>query len=644
MLFFKKNIAPLLWNLLLVYIVYMICRVIYFVNNYTAFSDIFTEGLFFPIIKGGLMFDTAALVYINGLYIFLYLFPFRNKERTVYHYFLKMLFVGTNTLAVISNLSDAIYFAFTNQRTTSTFFSEFSHESNSTAVVGAEILHSWYLVLLLILLVWMLYRLYKKPKMVIEPRSKYYFTQVATLLIIVPLCVIGVRGGVGTAVRPITLSNANQYVNSPKQATLVLNTPFSIIRTIGKTSFSIPDYYKEGASETIYSSLQLPADTAAFTPKNVVVFILESFGREYIGALNKDMDRDTYKSYTPFLDSLIQKSYTFRRSYANGRKSIDGMPSVLSSIPMFVEPFLLTPASMNNLTSLAGLLNKKGYYSAFFHGAPNGSMGFQAFARTAGFKDYFGMTEYESLPTYDRSRDFDGTWSIWDEEFFQFFSDKMTSFEQPFMTALFSASSHHPFRVPERYEGVFPKGTLDIHQCIGYTDNALRLFFEKASKEKWFKNTLFVFTGDHTNQTYYRRYQSDIGLFSVPVIFYDPSGELTPRIEDSVAQQIDIMPSVLGYLHYDHPYVAFGQDLFHTPTEKRFAVNYFNRVYQFVKGDYLLQFDGEKTIGLYAYDTDKMLKQNLKGTLPCEKELEKELKAIIQQYMERMNKNNLLYK
>ena len=56
----------------------------------------------------------------------------------------------------------------------------------------------------------------------------------------IPLCVAGMRGGFTTAVRPITLSNANQFVNRPAEAALVLNTPFSMIRTANKKAFVDP--------------------------------------------------------------------------------------------------------------------------------------------------------------------------------------------------------------------------------------------------------------------------------------------------------------------------------------------------------------------------------------------------------------------
>lgn len=104
------------------------------------------------------------------------------------------------------------------------------------------------------------------------------------------------------------------------------------------------------------------------------------------------------------------------------------------------------------------------------------------------------------------------------------------------------------------------------------------------------------------------------------------------------------MPTVLGYLGYDKPYVAFGCDLLHTPMEETYAVNYLDGIYQFFKGDYMLQFDGEKTVAMYAFKTDVLLKENLVGKVPQQESMEKELKAMIQQYMERMNHDELTIK
>ena len=615
-------IAAVIWNILLVYVVYQIARLAYFFENTQLLhynSDVF---------RGGLLFDTSAIVYTNALYVVLMIAvgAFSLKGQKAF----KWLYLTINGLALAINLGDAVYFQYTMRRTTTTVFGEFSNEGNLGSIFGTEFINHWYLVLLFAVVMWGLYKLYAMPR-------RKHAANLASLLLIVPLSIAGMRGGFTTAVRPITVSNANQYAQHPADAALVLNTPFSLIRTIGKSVFVVPNYYQ---SDTELASIYTPEHQAkgdTLVKKNVVVLIIESFGREYIGAFNKDLEGGRYKGYTPCIDSLIAQSTTFRYSFCNGRKSIDGMPSILSSIPMFVEPFFLTPASMNDYTGLAGILGNEGYQTAFFHGAQNGSMGFEAFAKKTGFQRYYGRTEYEAA---HGTNDFDGTWAIWDEPFFQYYAEEMSKMQQPFMTAIFSASSHHPFAIPQQYKSQFPEEHLPIQKCIRYTDMALGKFFATARKQPWFSNTIFVLTSDHTNQSDHAEYQSDLGGFCSPIIIYDPS-QPVGRMEEKVAQQIDILPTILGMLGYQKPYMAFGIDVLNTPAEDTWAVNYLNGIYQYVKYGYVLQFDGKQTKGIYQL-TDRLMQHNLKGKVPQQTQMERELKAIIQQYMMRMTKNKLL--
>jgi phosphoglycerol transferase MdoB-like AlkP superfamily enzyme len=448
--------------------------------------------------------------------------------------------------------------------------------------------------------------------------------------------VIGMRGGAEVGSRPVTLSNANKYVNKGNETAIVLNTPFCIIRTIDKQVYTNPRYFENAAEMSeIYSPLHNPSPHEKFKPLNVVIVILESFGKEYSGFFNRHLDNGTYTGYTPFLDSLYAEGLTFEYSYCNGRKSIDAMPSILSSIPMFIEPFILTPYSTNDISGIAGVLKRKGYYSAFFHGAPNGSMGFTAYAKSAGFDDYFGLNEY------DRKKDLDGMWAIWDEEFLQFYAEKMGELKQPFVTSVFTATSHHPFRIPARYEGRFPEGTQAIHKCVGYADYALRQFFMKMAQYDWYNNTLFVITADHTNQISHEEYTTDVNSYSVPILFYHPESDLK-GLKTLPVQQIDIMPSILGYLNYDERFFAYGQDVFNTDVRNKFVVNYNNRLYQFMQNDYFMQYDGYETKSVYNYKSDIFLQNNLAGTIPEQHEMETKLKAIIQQYITGMIENKLI--
>ena len=647
-----NSFAPLLTvvcNLVLAYVVYFVCRIVFLLTNYSSFSDNLTAGHLMEMLRGGFLFDSSAIMYTNVLWIVMVLFPLHLKETPTYRKVCKWLFVVVNSFAVVMNLCDCVYFQYTSRRTTSTVFSEFSHEGNLAGIFGTELIRHWYLLLIGVVLIYGLWRLYLSHNLKRHTICWwcYSLATLVSILLMVPCILGGMRGGLAHSVRPITVSNANQYVNHPTEAAIVLNTPFSLIRTIGKNVFEEPKYFTdEKQMLSYYSPIHQPAPGTVMNKKNVVVLIVESFGREYIGSLNRDLDGGKYRGYTPFVDSLLTHSLTFEYTFANGRKSIDAMPSTLSSIPMMVEPFFLTPASMNDLTGLAGMLHDKGYYSAFFHGAQNGSMGFEAFARATGYDKYFGRTEYNADPKGGGDADFDGMWAVWDEPYLQHVVRMVNGFKQPFVASVFTASSHHPFKVPEQYAATFKdEGGQPTHKRVPYTVMALRKFFEAASKQPWYENTVFVLVADHTNQNTHPYYKTDQGLYSIPIIFYTPDGSLETGMKQGViAQQIDVLPTLMGMLGYDKPYIAFGCDLLHTPAAQTWAFNYNNGVYQYFKGDFLLQFDGQKTKALYRFKTDPLLKQNLAGKLAIQSQLENELKSLIQQYMHRMTTNTLIMK
>ena len=627
-----------MWNLLMVFVVYQLARLEYYLENASYLQ--YTGEVF----QGGLLFDTSAILYTNVLYVVLMLFPLYRKENRTYHRLCKWLWLTVNGLALAVNLADSVYFRYTLRRTTTTVFDEFANEGNLGSIVGVELLNHWYLVVLFFVVMGALGYVYATPRPSnIRHHTSYIISSTLSLVLFAPLCVAGMRGGFTTAVRPITISNANQYAERPADAALVLNTPFSLIRTIGKSVFVVPHYFGADELESVYSPVHTPrGDSIPFNRKNVVVLIVESFGRDYIGALNTHHTT----SLTPHVDTLIRRSTTFTHSYCNGRKSIDGMPSILSSIPMFVEPFFLTPASMNHVSGIASLLGGEGYQTAFFHGAQRGSMGFMAFARSTGFQQYYGREDYVADTRFGGDADFDGTWAIWDEPFLQYYAAMMSDMQEPFMTAVFTASSHHPFVIPEKYKAQYPEEGLAIHKCIRYTDMALGRFFQRASRERWFKNTVFVLTSDHTNMTDDAFYKTDLGGFCVPIIIYEPGQE--SQMQDKIAQQIDILPTVMGLLHYRKPYMAFGIDVLNTPSEDTWAVNYLNGIYQYVKHGHVLQFDSQQTKAVYSL-TDSLMEHNLLNDATWRRNggdslllnMERELKAIIQQYMERMTQDRL---
>lgn len=641
-----QPLASVLWGLLLAYVVYTIARLAFLAENYSFFADNLSAAHLSELLWGGLVFDTSAILYTNALWVVMMLLPVSRKENRRYHRVCRGVYWTVNMLALTVNLCDAVYFQYTLRRTTTTVFNEFQNETNLTGIFAHEALSHWYFFLLAAAVGFGLWKLYRTPALDHRTLSwkPYAVATTLSLLAFAPFCVAGMRGGWTRDIRPITISNANNYCDRPTEAGLVLNTPFSLIRTIGKNNFEVITYFQDKQElEALFNPIHRPTGQKPQRRKNVVVIIIESFGREYIGAYNRHLDGGRYQGFTPFTDSLIAHgALTFTHSYCNGRKSIDGMPSILSGIPMFVEPFFLSPYSINHVSGLADCLGSKGYQTAFFHGAERGSMGFLAFARATKFKEYYGREDFKADPRTRGDADYDGWWGISDEPFMQYYCQKMSDMPQPFMTALFTLSSHHPFRVPAAYQDVFKEENPDmpIYKVIRYTDMALQHFFASARRQPWFQNTVFAITSDHTNMAAHDEYRTDLGGFCSPVIFYDPSGEMGSGMVDAIAQQTDIMPTILEYLGYDRPYLSFGIDLLSTPADETWAVNYLNGIYQYVKQGHVLQFDGRQTVGVYALD-DRLMKHNVAGHLPQQPQMERELKAIIQQYMERMTENRL---
>jgi len=622
-------------NIAWIMLIYTIMRVFCYWMDRAIFPNIDAAHLI-EILLGGMRFDLTAILYLSSVYVIGMLLPLPAswRENTIYQKVLLWFYWIPNAAGIIVNMADSVYIQFVDRRATCAFFTEVSNDDNMGIVIANGVLEYWYAVVMLIVLLVAFFRFTRRTYSL--PRTKpyiYYPVEVVLFVVSIYMSVIGIRGGFGSYTRPITLSNALQYTNAPRESALVLNTPFSVMKTIENTTYVERRYFDADELEQHMSPIH-EAFEGPLRTDNVVVIIWESCSKEYVGFYNHDLEG--HISYTPFLDSLLTQCVTFDYSYASGRKSVDAMPSALSSIPMLIEPYTLSPYSTNEVSSIAERLKKKGYTTAFFHGAPNGSMGFQAYARSAGFDAYYGMTEFNNPD------EFDGTWAIWDEPFLQYYANTMSTMPEPFMTAVFTASSHHPFKVPAQYKDTFPKGPLMIHEPLGYADHALRKFFENARQQPWFDHTLFVILADHTNELILPEYTNSKGLYAIPIAFYHP--QLAPEKRAEVVSQTDIMPSVLAWVNYDEPYFAFGENILTAKKKHPYAVCYNAPVFQIFSDSLLVQYDGENVTGVYNYQTDRYVKDNLAQTIDPEEiaPMLDYLKAFIQQYIHRMVNNELV--
>ena len=647
----KHPIISVLCNFGLILLAFTLCRLAFLFSNYSYFSDLTFVELT-RIFAGGIKFDISSLIYFNAIYIVLALLPFKFRDRKVYNKILKWAYFLPNSIALFLNCSDITYYPFSLRRTTCMIFTEFGGDNNIAKIFATAIVEYWYITLFYVLIIFSLNKLYSPIKNAKIPNNiiKYSISHIIILCISVYFCIIGIRGGFGVTTRPISIGNATEYCRKPSQAVLVLNTPFSLIHSVTKQPYPEVNYFSEEEVNKIFSPVRKSITPNCLTAtsgcarhssnkfdsaltctevpnyNNVCIIILESFASEYTGG----------QGYTPFLDSLMAEGLSFKYSFANGKQSIDAMPSVLSSIPMMIKPFTTTAYASNDINSFATYLKPLGYRSAFFHGAPNGSIGIQAFINNAGFDQYYGLDEYPN------KEDFDGTWAIWDEEYLQYMVGCLDTIPQPFVSAVFTSTSHHPFLYPEKHKGKFKAGPHPMYECIGYTDYSLKRFFEIAKTKDWYKNTLFVITADHTTIITNPEYLNSIGIYEIPIMFYHPTdSRLQKVVMNKTMQQIDILPSVLSYLGYKKDYFAFGKDIFSATEEENYAINYCPDGYQIYKDSLLLQFNGEKVISVYDFKNDRMLSENRIGAFPAQDSMEIKLKAFIQQYMNRMRKNKI---
>jgi phosphoglycerol transferase MdoB-like AlkP superfamily enzyme len=633
--------APVMlaWRLMVVMLLFSIQRILFYVLNMSYFPEV-PIGHLGELMVSGLKFDLSAVLYINSLYILVMLFPLEIKYSDGYKKFARILFLSTNSIGLVANFVDVVYFRYILRRTDFSVFTEFSHESQLWRIVLVGLAQYWYLVLLSVGMFFFLRLVYLDHRKSTLIRSNLLFYSLSTVMMLLGagLTVAGMRGGFTGTTRPITISNALEKVQKPIESAIVLNTPFSIMQTINAKTFEEVKFFEEKEAERIYTPVHEGYPAGSFKPSNVVVLILESFTKEVVGSLNRDLEGGHYKGYTPFLDSLIQKSYTWKYSFANGVKSIDAIPSVIAGIPSLVQPFVLSRYSLNAMEGLAATLKKKGYDAGFFHGAPNGSMGFNAITNMLSVQRYFGENEY------GHKEDFDGYWGIPDELFLNYCAKNFGQLKEPFFASVFTLSSHHPYILPKKYENVFKGGPKPLYKCIEYSDYALKQFFKEASRQPWYKNTLFVLTADHSLPSNdHQEYITSTGLFSIPIIFHQPGSNLT-GIDSTLMQQIDIFPTVMGYLKYDAPYFAFGSDRFQ-PNENPFVVNYVNGYYQFMEGDWLLQSDGKALLSAYRYKTDPQYKNNLAASKDSLLQVHFDrFRAFLQQYNNRMVENRLTIK
>jgi phosphoglycerol transferase MdoB-like AlkP superfamily enzyme len=619
---FDSSFQLLLRRLGLVLLSYTLLRAVFFFFNYQYFAEASAGQVTLAFVHG-LRFDVAALVIINSPFILLSLPPHGNLWHTGYQRSLQWLFVLTNAPFIALALVDVEFFKFIGRRSGNEVF---TITGDVMQQLGQLARYYWYMGLGFAALVVALFKLYPQASAIPAPQPVLW-QRYLRLVLVAGFVVLGIRGGM--QLKP--LRPAHAFVQEHASlGHLSLNTPFTFIKSIGKATLEEKHYF--ASDEAMLAALPVQPGrytTPAGEPlrENVVLIILESFAAEYVGALNNG------EGYTPFLDSLATQGLLFHNSFANGRKSIEALPSILSGIPSLLpDPYILSPYQSNTVYSAGHLLRDAGYTSAFFHGAANGTMGFNQYVAMAGIQRYYGLDEY---PAELREQHFDGNWGIFDEPYLQYAVQEMNTFAQPFFSTVFTLSSHHPYTVPGQYKGRFPKGELEIHESVGYADHALREFFKAASQQPWYENTLFVLLADHTQKSIRPEYQQELGFYRVPLLLFHPAKKLQAD-EQKITQHADILPTLASYLQLPTDRLPlFGQSVL-DPAAAGHALLYNGASYLMVRQDGVAELTADEQMRFHTFP-------EMKPAQTTQPKQEQQLKAYVQYFKNKMVANDLYF-
>lgn len=572
----------------------------------------------------GLRFDVATVVIWNAPLILLHLLPFRWRNARACQRLLFTGFMLINGALLLVCSIDLAFFGFNNKRVSRDLLGQLDAGVRN---LPSFLVDYYWVAAVFILLMVLLWRGYSRsPK---EERAQMpWWKEGAASLIAIGVFVLMARGG--WQYQGLSPAHAADHVDVAF-APLVTNSAFTFGYSLTEPEVKQRIYFTQQELDRRMPLRYVIHKDSTDRKENVVLIIVESLGREYLNSLSN------VPGYMPFLDSLVQRSLVFDNAFANAERSNKSVCAILAGIPSFTDDAFMNTAYMDNqLEGLGTRMKQIGYATSFFHGGLNGEYKFDSFSRATGFDRYYGRDEYGN------NADYDGHWGIYDEEFLQYFANKLDREKSPFCSVVFTLSSHDPFPIPAKWKNHFPKGSQDIHESLGYVDMALRRFFERAAKSPWYRNTLFVITGDHTflYNVHPKWYTNAAGRFAVPIMFFRPDGSLKGR-DSTIAQHMDIMPSILDLTGFDGAINSFGRSLFKHDREP-YAAQYLNGQYQLIAGDRLLFFDGSDANGLYAFHGDTLFQHNLSAQEPAVADSMKlRLEALVQRHAQALRENRM---
>ncbi len=513
------------------FLLLQIARLFFLLRSAASFEGLSFQELTKAFVYG-IRFDASALAYLflAAVAVELALNILRSRSAATWTRSFKV--IGVSVFFLIS-LIDAEYFHITQKRIDASILAI----GGDIGDQARQLLENYsYVVLIFLAVLFLFWHLSGRVKPEKRSRFIFPFRKLFFLVLSVPLAIVLARGGIQE--KPIKISSA-LVLGNPRLITLSLNTPFVVMQTLKKQEELVvyKDYDLKTATKILREERPFSSQAQDLLQNeekaNVVLIILESFSVEYSG-------------FTPFLNSLKQKGISFEKHFANGRTSIEAIPSLLAGLPSLMSTPYITSRYVNTpLNGIPSLQTPAQRDFLFFHGARKGSMYFDSFSSFLGFTKYYAKEDYSGDPAalYD--------WGVHDHAFLDFSGKVLSAQKKAFFASIFTLSSHQPFEIPASFSTTIAEAPSPFARSLRYADYSLQLFFEKYSSQAWFKNTLFILTGDHTSQCKGAEYCSQTGSHRVPLILFHGGKDLGAQRITKVTQHADIPATVADYLGLD---------------------------------------------------------------------------------------------
>lgn len=284
---------------------------------------------------------------------------------------------------------------------------------------------------------------------------------------------------------------------------------------------------------------------------NIICLILESWTADVIPSLGG------IGGLTPNFEELVANGLLFTNILSSGDRTYHGIPSVLSGYPSPPDSSIMTnPHKMEKLPVLSRDLSRAGYGTSFYYGGDDHFDNMRAFFMHGGFNRITNKSSF--------SKDqMDSKWGAHDHVLYEKVLADLRSSKEPFFVSALTLSSHEPYEVPMNTAVPGSDEASRFKNSMVYADKSLGDFFKKASKERWFKNTLFILIADHGHRLPAGRKASDPEKFRIPLLIY---GEvLQDRYKGTkkqmIGSQTDLAATLLSQLNLKHDTYEWSNNL-----------------------------------------------------------------------------------